>query len=71
MARFAICSLAAQLSEHYLILRNVGFCLCCGQADTTELYELICESYEVSMTGISSIHQLLWHTDQMGILVAN
>ena len=41
------------------------------QADTTELYGLICDSYEASMIGISSFHQLLLPTDQMGILVAN
>ena len=71
MVRFAIGSLAAQLSEHYFILRNVAFCLCCGQADTTELYELICDNYEVSMAVIGSTQQLLLPTDQMGILVAN
>ena len=71
MAHFAIGSLAAQLSEHYFILRNVAFCLCCGQADTTELYELICFGYRESRTVIGSTHQLLLLTDQMGILVAN
>ena len=37
------------------------------QADTTDLYELVCDRYEVSMTGISGIHQLLLPTDQMRI----
>ena len=40
------------------------------QAGITETYELICDSFEASMTQTSGIYQLLLLTDQMHILVA-